>query len=212
MNEATIDDLPPALRLALAYAPRPARDTFSTLFALDWRLARLVAAPGEPLPKQLKLAWWRDRFAEPVADWPLAALPQLSGWSDDLGRLVARRRVEALLAEDRLSAGLEEFCRAAPRPGISHPPRRLWDRRCGEGCEAVGACRPERPCLRSEDASGSNAARGVSMARPTSARTATDGGPFGAGSTRLRKDRPMLDAPAPPRSQCGLESSGARLG
>lgn len=53
-------DLPPPLRLALAYAPPQTQGLFTGLFAWDQRLARIVAHHSEPLVAQIKLAWWRD--------------------------------------------------------------------------------------------------------------------------------------------------------
>ena len=66
-------DLPPPLRLAVAYAPTASRAAWIALLALDHRLARAVAGAeaSEPLIGQLKLAWWRDRMREPASTWPL---------------------------------------------------------------------------------------------------------------------------------------------
>lgn len=57
-----LDDLPPERRLALAYAPGPARPLMLGLFALDTRLGGIVRAAREPMLGQLKLSWWRDRL------------------------------------------------------------------------------------------------------------------------------------------------------
>lgn len=77
------DDLPPALRLALAYAPAAARMPMAALFALDTRLSRAGGQSGEPLILQMKLAWWRDQLGKPAEQWPrgepiLDALAQTS--------------------------------------------------------------------------------------------------------------------------------------
>ena len=75
------DELPPLLRLAVAYAPAPARPPWTALVLLDHRLSRAVTGASSPLIAQLKLAWWRDRMRAPASSWPageplLAALAQ----------------------------------------------------------------------------------------------------------------------------------------
>lgn len=62
--------LPPPLRLAVAYAPPAARELWSGLLMLDLRLEQAALGPREALIGQLKLAWWRDRFAAPAGEWP----------------------------------------------------------------------------------------------------------------------------------------------
>lgn len=62
--------LPPPLRLALGYAAPDSRPAIAAVFALDSRLARAGAEASEPIIAQMKLAWWRDQFAKPAADWP----------------------------------------------------------------------------------------------------------------------------------------------
>ena len=123
------DDLPPPLQLAVAYAPARARADWTALLTLDRRLARMALAAGEPVLAQIKLAWWRDRFAEPVSAWPkgeplLAALRGwdaeraaleglVDGWEGlvgfDLDRsaiaVCAQRRAAARVALDRLLGG-----------------------------------------------------------------------------------------------------------
>ena len=63
-------ELPPPVRLAVAYAPAAARAAWIALLVFDHRLSRVVAGAGEPLIGQLKLAWWRDRMREPASRWP----------------------------------------------------------------------------------------------------------------------------------------------
>ena len=58
------------MRLAVAYAPAPARAAWIALLVFDQRVARAVAGASEPLIGQLKLAWWRDRMREPASRWP----------------------------------------------------------------------------------------------------------------------------------------------
>ncbi|WP_298466558.1 hypothetical protein [uncultured Erythrobacter sp.] len=60
MDLETSETLPAELELALAYTPVPLRDRLRTYFALDQRLARIVAATTEPMLGQMRLAWWRD--------------------------------------------------------------------------------------------------------------------------------------------------------
>ena len=63
-------ELPPLLRLAVAYAPGPARPAWTALALFDHRLSRAVAGASSPLIGQLKLAWWRDRMRESASRWP----------------------------------------------------------------------------------------------------------------------------------------------
>ncbi|GAB5347521.1 hypothetical protein [Alteriqipengyuania sp. 357] len=95
----------PAIILALAYARRTDRPVFEDLFALDRRLADAVRQASEPIIAQLKLAWWRDRFAQDRTDWPRGEplLARMAQWDADvaqLGELVDGW--EALLAEGPL--------------------------------------------------------------------------------------------------------------
>lgn len=102
----------PLARLALAYAPAPAREDWLTLLALDARLAGVVRSAREPVLAQLRLAWWRDRFAADPASWPSGEplLARLASWRlvSELGALVDGW--EALLGEPPLdAAALTEF-------------------------------------------------------------------------------------------------------
>ena len=58
-----MEGLGEAERLAIAYAPVRLRSGYSALLALDGVLARIALGAREPLPAQLKLAWWRDGCA-----------------------------------------------------------------------------------------------------------------------------------------------------
>jgi phytoene synthase len=110
-----VDELKPSdpvLGLALAWQPRATRPALAALFALDQRLAGVVARAREPLLAQMRLAWWRDQLgsgAEPVAGEPLLAeiaahwverTPHLAvladGWENLLG--------DAPLAADAIDA------------------------------------------------------------------------------------------------------------
>lgn len=46
------------------------RPRLATAFALDQRLSRIIAQATEPLLAQMRLAWWRDQLAKPVAERP----------------------------------------------------------------------------------------------------------------------------------------------
>ena len=70
MQADQLDQLPPAMRLALAYAPKGSHTAIASVFLLDSRLARIGAQASEPIIAQMKLAWWRDQFAKPVTEWP----------------------------------------------------------------------------------------------------------------------------------------------
>lgn len=119
--------LPTPQRLALSYAPRAARLPTLAVLALDMRLAGIVRATHEPLLGQIRLAWWRDRLGEPVAQWPSGepVLQALAGWQDDAARLaVLVDGWEALLGDDggrieRLSAARSSaFAALAQRLGV----------------------------------------------------------------------------------------------
>ena len=114
MRRVRVDDAPqqsgppqsPAITLALAYGRAKDRHIFADLFALDRRLADATRQASEPIIAQMKLAWWRDRFAQDPADWPKGEplLARLATWDADVSRLGALvDGLEALLAEGPLS-------------------------------------------------------------------------------------------------------------
>ncbi|MCA1662499.1 MAG: squalene/phytoene synthase family protein [Novosphingobium sp.] len=87
------DELPPPLRLAVAYAPQRARGPWTALLVLDRRLARAALSASEPMLGQIRLAWWRERFRSPASAWPegeplLAALASFEGERGALEALV----------------------------------------------------------------------------------------------------------------------------
>ncbi|RVT91322.1 hypothetical protein EOD43_15100 [Sphingomonas crocodyli] len=53
----------PERRLALAYAPAPARPALETLWLIDERMGAIVAAAREPAIGAMRLVWWRDALA-----------------------------------------------------------------------------------------------------------------------------------------------------
>jgi phytoene synthase len=86
--------LDPALAVALAWQPQTTRPALGALFNLDRRLAAAIAQANEPMLAQIRLAWWRDRLAEPAFARPIGE-PLLAAitehWGDrcaDLSPLV----------------------------------------------------------------------------------------------------------------------------
>jgi len=111
-EEALADGLAPLARLALAYAPAGAREAWLTVLALDARLAGVVRGAREPMLAQLKLAWWRDRFASDPAAWPRGEplLARLARWHDPAALGALADGWEALLGEPPLGkAAHREF-------------------------------------------------------------------------------------------------------
>ena len=136
-------ELPPPLRVAIAYAPRAARGPWSALLGLDRRLARAALGSSEPLLGQMRLAWWRDRFATPAQAWPrgeplLAALAAFDDEREALSALVDAW--EALIGGERdarslaaLGAARAEaiialvgIVGATPRPGVVEALAQAW--------------------------------------------------------------------------------------
>jgi len=104
-------DLSPALRLALAWAPPRGRDATLALFALDTRLAGFLRRGGEPLPIQLRLAWWRDMLGSPTEAWPHGdpLLDRLRGWRAPQGLAPLIDGWESLLAESLDESAVRGF-------------------------------------------------------------------------------------------------------
>ncbi|WP_313440238.1 hypothetical protein [Novosphingobium sp.] len=117
--------LPQTMRLALAYAPAPARLPTLSLLALDQRLAGLLRHSREPMMAQIRLAWWRETLDRDAAKWPegeplLAALRSWNGAHRALVPLV--NGWEALTGEAPLAPeALEEMVngRAAAFAGLA---------------------------------------------------------------------------------------------
>lgn len=77
-------DLPPPSNLAVAYTPLVFRPAFALLLQLDARFADIVRKAREPMIAQIKLAWWRDAFADEPALRPKGEpLLQALGACDD---------------------------------------------------------------------------------------------------------------------------------
>ncbi|MFT4026525.1 MAG: hypothetical protein QM676_06960 [Novosphingobium sp.] len=118
MSEAQLlDGLPAVQRVALAYASAESRAAWLGLFALDRRLAQLVRETREPMLGQIRLAWWRERLAEPSVKRPrgeplLALLgddaallaPLIDGWEAMLGEAPLSREALTTFAAGRAEA------------------------------------------------------------------------------------------------------------
>lgn len=85
------DGLDPIERLAVAYAPGPVRPAWRGFLAFDRRLADAAREGRDPIMIQLRLAWWRDRMAEPAARWPAGEplLATLAAWDAERPALSA---------------------------------------------------------------------------------------------------------------------------
>jgi phytoene synthase len=112
MASDSADPLPPEVELALAWSARGLRLRLRSALELDRRLARIVARTHEPMLGQMRLAWWRDALAQPVAERPrgdavLDALglywqgrePLLTAMVDGWEVLVTAERLRAAEAE-----------------------------------------------------------------------------------------------------------------
>ena len=91
MHDIADEWLTPPERLAIAYAPRALRPAWTGLLALDRRLADAAKTGREPIMIQLRLAWWRDRLAEPAVDRPVGEplLAILVAWDEERAALGA---------------------------------------------------------------------------------------------------------------------------
>lgn len=117
------ETLPDEYELALDYTPRDYRDALRTAFALDHRVGRIVAATSEPMLGQMRLAWWRDMLATPIAQRPTgdAVLDSIgehwAGREEALSKLVDGW--EVLVASDHLSDGdLNGYARGRAAPAM----------------------------------------------------------------------------------------------
>ena len=113
------EDLTAAQQVALAHSPADVARMLAPVFALDRRCARIVGGTSEPALSQIRLAWWRERLAEPVSVRPKgdAVLDSLSRWSGLEAGLIAMVEAWEMLLADQLSpVEVAEYCegRAAP--------------------------------------------------------------------------------------------------
>jgi 15-cis-phytoene synthase len=76
-------------RIANSYTSGAARSAVDTLLALDAQFAKFVFTASEPILAQMRLAWWRDRFAEPRENWPVGnpILSELASWDAEVSGL-----------------------------------------------------------------------------------------------------------------------------
>ena len=111
MTADFLAELPTPQRLALSYAPARARPPTLALLALDTRLGAILRGRREPLAAQLRLAWWREMFARPAAEWPGGEplLEALRSWRDPSGLSALADGWEALLADELTPAAIDEF-------------------------------------------------------------------------------------------------------
>lgn len=107
MTQDLLAELPPAQRLALAYAPKAARSATLALLALDARLGAVLRRQGEPVLAQMRFAWWRDTLRKGKTEWlgGDAVLALLGEWRDPAALVPLVDGWEGLLAE-RLDAGI----------------------------------------------------------------------------------------------------------
>lgn len=108
-EDILVQSLPTVSRLALAYAPKAAREPTLALLALDARLAHLLRHSREPMMAQLRLAWWRESLSQPAEQWPEGEplLALLRSWNGQHGALSA------------LVDGWETMTGAAPLPATA---------------------------------------------------------------------------------------------
>lgn len=91
------EELGEAERLAAGYAPRALQPAYRALLAFDAVLRRIALSAREPLPAQIKLAWWREAcrrlpegrehpvLAALAAHWrrdPLALAALVDAWEE----------------------------------------------------------------------------------------------------------------------------------
>ncbi len=99
------ENLYPALHIALVWQPRATRPALKAVLAFDARLGRLLGQAREPMLAQVRLAWWRDRLREPLAERSMGD-PVLAA----LGETLHGRESELIALVD----GWEELLREAP--------------------------------------------------------------------------------------------------
>lgn len=76
-------------RIATSYAPAHARPAIATLLSLEAQFAKFVFTASEPILAQMRLAWWRDRFAQSSQEWPIGnpLLAELAAWHAETSKL-----------------------------------------------------------------------------------------------------------------------------
>ena len=197
----------PAITLALAYAPASARPVFEDLFALDRRLADAVRQASEPIIAQMKLAWWRDRFAQDPSEWPKGEplLTRLAQWDADVSMLGAlvdgweRLLEEGPLSDDAIRGFGEGHVRAwaeASHAASSKPlPPQPGERAlCWAYADLAAHCSQAEDAQRVQVTAGEQGAFGrVSKPLPGALRPFAVLGALGRRS--LRSGKPVLSGP-----------------
>lgn len=117
MTLQLLDEVPPAQRLALAYAPASARDPLLAVLALDARLAVIVRRRHEIVLAQMRIAWWRDMLAGPRMLWPRGdpVLGMLREWRDPAPVAALADGWELLLDEILGPAAIDGFAQGRER-------------------------------------------------------------------------------------------------
>lgn len=141
IGDSGAEALAPLSRLALAYAPAPAKADWLTFLLLDARLGQIVRSAREPMLAQLKLAWWRDRLSggraafprgEPLlarlADWlePASMVPLVDGWEALLGEPPLGPEACRAFAEGRGQALVGLAKRMGTGPGLVATVGQCW--------------------------------------------------------------------------------------
>jgi phytoene synthase len=117
MDPALDADLPDPLRLALAWTPRSTRRATLALLALDTRLAGFVRRGTEPLPVQMRLAWWRETLQAAPAAWPRGdpLLDELREWDTPAQLVELVDGWEGLLGEQLDAEAIRAFAAGRER-------------------------------------------------------------------------------------------------
>ena len=141
MTRISLDELPAAQRLALAYAPAAARRPTLALLALDARLGAVLRRKGEPLLGQMKLAWWRDRLAAAPDSWPMGegVLDLLREWREPAALAALVAGWEALFGERLDAAAIGEFARGRAESFAALAAELGTDPRPAEACARLWA-------------------------------------------------------------------------
>ncbi len=103
--------LAPPAQLAVAYAHRSVRPSFSLLLEIDNRLQGILENSREPMIAQIKMAWWREAFenspnARPKGEPLLQAL-------NDVGDVIPSAALESLVSAWEILLGSEHWVRDA---------------------------------------------------------------------------------------------------
>lgn len=103
--------LAPPAALALAYAQRFLRPSFTLLLEIDNRLQGILEHAREPMIAHIKMAWWREAFenvpsARPKGEPLLQAL-------NDVGDVIPSAALESLVSAWEILLGSEHWAQDA---------------------------------------------------------------------------------------------------